>query len=99
MKRCNIPPPSCRHSHAAPCCKDCQEADCPTRCMNDPERCRCWSDKPPRKRRERKVDSLQVAWLYSQGLTQVQIAEQLGCDRKTVGAILHEIGVSRFGKS
>lgn len=99
MRRCNIPPPSCRHKYAAPCCKDCREADCPTRCQNDPARCRCCSEGPPRKKRKRKTDSLKISWLYSQGLTQVQIAEMLGCNRKTVGAILREMGVISHGKS
>lgn len=99
MRRCNIQPSVCRHSRAAPCCKDCSEADCSSRCQNTPERCNCWEDKPPHKKRERKVDSLQVAWLYGQGLSQVKIAEWLGCDRKTVIAILHEMGVGKFGQA
>lgn len=99
MKRCNIPPPSCRHPYMAPCCKDCAEKDCPNRCLNDPGRCSCWSDKPPRQKRERRIDSLQVVWLYSQGLTQQQIGDWLGCSRKTVAAILQEEGVGRHGKS
>lgn len=100
MRRCKIPPPSCCHSRSAPCCKDCQERDCSARCLNDPARCRCWEDKPPRGRGQHKVDALQVAYLYGQaGLTQAEIAERLGCSRHTVGAILREMGVGRHGQA
>lgn len=99
MRRCNIPPPSCRHRYSTPCCRDCREADCESRCLNDPARCYCWSDKPPRQKRERRVDTLQISWLYSQGLTQAQIAQWLGCSRQTVGAVLRELGVGKRGKS
>lgn len=97
MRRCNISPPSCRHRFTAPCCKDCQETGCPNRCLNDPGICGCWRDGPPCQKRERKVNSLQAVWLHEQGLTQSEIAKQLGCSRNTVGTILREMGVSRFG--
>lgn len=99
MRKCNISPTSCRRRPETPCCKDCREAYCESRCKNDPERCKCWADKPPYKKRERKVGSLQVAWLYGQGMTQLEIARRLGCNRKTVGAILHEMGVGKRGNS
>lgn len=99
MRRCNIPPSSCRRRHSAPCCRDCREKGCSARCQNDPARCNCWADKPPRQKRERKVDSLQVAWLYGQGLTQAEVAERLGCSKNTVGAILREMGGGRRGQA
>ena len=97
MKTCKIAPSSCRHRYTTPCCKDCQEADCPVRCQNDPGICGCWADRPPRRKQKRKVDSLQAVWLHEQGLTQAEIAGQLGCCKNTVGTILREMGVSRFG--
>ena len=45
------------------------------------------------------MDSLRVAWYYSQGMNQEEIARRLGCHRHTVGAILHEMGVSGHGNS
>ena len=99
MRRCNIPPSTCRHRYSSPCCKDCQEAYCENRCQNNPERCMCWADKPPRKKREHKVDSLRVAWYYTQGMNQEEIARRMGCHRHTVGTILHEMGVTRFGQA
>lgn len=100
MRQCTIPPSSCCHPDSTPCCKDCQERGCPARCLNDPARCHCWEDKPPRKKRERKVSPLHVAYLYGQaGLTQAEIARQLGCSIKAVAAILREMGVGNRGKA
>lgn len=99
MRRCKISPHSCRHRRTTPCCKDCQEPDCENRCRNDPARCGCWEDKPPRQKRERKFDPLLVAWLRGQGLSQAQIAQWLGCNRKTVARILHEMEASRHDES
>lgn len=95
MRRCKIPPTSCCHRHSAPCCKDCREKGCAARCQNDPRRCGCWEDKPPKRERKRKVSPLQVVGLYSAGRTQAEIAAQLGCCRNTVAAILREAGVGR----
>ena len=95
MRRCDIPPGTCRHSWTTPCCKDCGDTACGSRCQNTPERCGCWSDKPPKQERERKVDPLQVVRLYGSGLTQAEIAGRLECNRKTVGKILHERGMTR----
>jgi len=100
MRRCNIPPPSCRYPVTTPCCKDCRATGCPARCENDPRYCNCWSDKPPKQKRTRKVSTLQVAFLYGQvGLTQAEIAGQLGCARSTVCNILRELGVTKHGQA
>ena len=99
MRRYNISPSSCPHIYTTPCCADCEDTGCASRCLNSPKWCNCWSDKPPRQKRERKVSSLTVVWLYEKGLTQVQIAERLECNRKTVAAILREMGVTSHGKS
>lgn len=99
MRRCNIPPSSCRHPDRTPCCKDCREKGCPVRCQNDPARCGCWEDKPPRQKRTRKVDPLQVAWLYAQGLTQREIAAWLGCCKSRVSQVLREAGVTGHGQA
>jgi len=96
VRRCNIPPTRCRYRRDAPCCVDCDKTECPVRCMNDPRRCRCWTEGPAPKRRKeqgRKVSTTQIAWLYSQGLTQARIAEVVGCHRNTVAAVLRELGV------
>jgi len=101
VRRCNIPPPRCRHRYVAPCCVDCGETDCPVRCMNSPDRCRCWEEGPAVKERKlgRRVDTARIAQLYDQGLTQAQIAEQVGCCKQTVLAVLRELGVEKHGKS
>ncbi len=98
MKRCNIPPSSCQRRRAAPCCADCGKIGCPARCQNDPRYCNCWSDRPLKQKKARKVNTLQVAFLYGQvGLTQAEIAGQLGCSRSTVCNILREMGVAKHG--
>lgn len=102
MRRCCITPPSCRHQHASPCCKDCAEADCETRCRNDPDRCHCWTNKPPRQtaqgKPKPKVDREKIFRLHQQGLTQRDIAERIGCCRATVNNALHEKGVRKYAK-
>jgi len=65
--------------------------------MNSPDRCRCWTEEAVperRKGRERKVDTLRITWLYSQGLSRARIAELVGCHKNTVAAVLWELGVS-----
>ncbi len=99
MRRCNIPPSTCRHPHTTPCCKDCGDKTCKVRCQNDPELCCCWTDRPPRQKRERKFDGTQMLRLHAQGLSQTQIAQFLGCSRNTVGSALREMGVTRIGES
>ena len=99
MRRCTIPPSACIHPYSTPCCKDCGEKGCKVRCQNDPAFCNCWADQPPRQKRKRKVDAGQVVWLYEQGLTQAQIAEMKQCNRKTVSAVLREMGVTRHGSA
>ena len=96
MRRCKIAV-GCKRADK-PCCVDCSDKTCQARCQNHPSRCGCWEEGPPsRKKRERKVNSLQVAWLYSQGFSQVEVARRLGCCRNTVIAILRELGVSCRG--
>lgn len=97
MRRCKIAA-GCKRPDK-PCCVDCPDKTCQARCKNHPSRCACWEEgPPPRSRRERKVVSaLQVAWLYSQGFSQREIARRLGCCRNTVAAILREAGVNCRG--
>lgn len=103
MRRCKIPPASCRHKRSTPCCKDCHEADCKTRCQNDPAWCGCWEDKPPRKKRagqnKTKIDQDKIFRLHQQGLSQRQIAGRMGCCLTTVNNALREMGVRSYGKS
>lgn len=97
MRRCKIPV-GCKRSDK-PCCADCEIKACPARCENSPQRCNCWEEGPPPRTRERKVDSLRVAYLYSTGMGQKEIAFQLGCCRNTVSSILRELGVGRYGQA
>ena len=101
MRRCNIPPPSCKHRYSTPCCKDCKEAGCETRCQNDPARCHCWADRPPSQRKERpaRLDREAILRLYGLGLLQKEIAERLGCSRSSVSAVLHEMGGTNRAES
>lgn len=103
MRRCNIAPTTCRHGCAAPCCKDCREADCESRCLNDPSRCGCWADKPPRRKmpdwHRDKFDRDQIYRLHQQGLSQKKIAERMGCSTSTVSSALRERRISQYGKS
>lgn len=80
-----------------PCCTDCPDKACLARCQNSPSRCKCWEDGPRRKARGHKIGTLPVVYLHEKGLTQMEIAKQLGCSRHTVGNILREMGVGRFG--
>lgn len=96
MRRCTIAS-GCRNPDK-PCCADCQDKICQARCLNSPAQCGCWKEgAPPRRRKERKVSSLQVAWLYGQGFSQAEVARRLGCHRNTVIAILRELGVTCRG--
>ena len=96
MKRCKIAV-GCKRADK-PCCVDCPDKTCQSRCQNSPSRCNCCEEGPPPRQRERKVDSLQVAYLYGQaGLTQAEIARWLGCSRSTVCNILRELGVGCRG--
>ena len=52
-----------------------------------------------KRERVRKIDDLQVALLYGKGLTQGEIARQLGCARSTVYAALKRMGVGKYGGS
>lgn len=101
MRRCTIPPTNCGKPDN-PCCADCGDKTCVLRCQNDPKRCGCWKEGPPPrklKNRGRKVDSLRVAYLYAQGVSQKEIAWQLGYSRSTVCNILNELEVGRHGRS
>ncbi|MBD5356533.1 MAG: hypothetical protein HDR88_05955 [Bacteroides sp.] len=40
-----------------------------------------------------------MAWLYSQGFSQAEVARRLGCCRNTVIAILRELGVNCRGQA
>lgn len=96
MRRCKIAV-GCKRADK-PCCTDCSDKTCQARCQNSPGRCKCWEDGPPPRHRERKVSSLQVAYLYGQlGMTQLEIAGQMGCGRSTVCNILREMGVRKRG--
>ena len=93
MRRCKIAPPSCTQS-GTPCCADCGNKACPARCQNSPALCGCWEKAPPPRKRQgapRKADPLKAAWLYSQGMTQAEIARWLGCHRHTVAQALREV--------
>lgn len=96
MRRCKIAV-GCKRKDK-PCCVDCSYKTCQARCQNSPNRCNCCDEGPPPRRRERKVDSLQVAYLYGQvGLSPSGIAQRLGCSRSAVYSILSELGVPRHG--
>lgn len=103
MRLCSIAPTTCRHRYSTPCCRDCREADCEGRCLNDPSRCGCWADKPPRQKmpdsHRGKIDREQIYRLRQQGLSQREIAERVGCCPTTVSNALHERGISQYGKS
>lgn len=99
-RRCNIPPTSCAHKYAAPCCRDCAERKrCPAACQNHPDRCRCWSDKPggsqARGPRWRKVNPEQAVRLYQQGWSVARLAEKYACAPHTVEKYLKEAGVMK----
>ena len=92
--------PVCRPLGDRHCCADCGDETCEARCWNSPKRCSCWAEGPLTKReRVRKIDDLQVALLYGKGLTQSEIARQLGCARSTVYASLKRMGVGKYGGS
>ncbi|MBD5118542.1 MAG: helix-turn-helix domain-containing protein [Clostridiales bacterium] len=97
MRRCKISV-GCKRADKL-CCTDCSDKTCQARCQNSPSRCKCWEEGPPPRQRERKVSSLQVAWLYSQGFSQAEVARRLGCCRNTVIAILRELGVDCRGQA
>ena len=98
MRRCKIAV-GCKRADK-PCCADCTDKTCQARRQNSPNRCNCCDEGPPPRPRERKVDSLQVAYLYGQvGLTPSGIAQWLGCSRSTVCNILRELGVTCHGQA
>lgn len=101
MRRCTIPPASCRHQYTTPCCRDCRDIECKSRCQNDPARCHCWEDQPSAKRRGRltKLDRVEISRLYDQGLLQRDIAERLGCSKSAVSAVLREKGGGKRARS
>lgn len=91
MRRCKIPV-GCKLEYK-PCCADCGDKTCEARCWNKPDRCNCWEDGPPPKKRGRycTVDKLQIALLRARGLSQGEIARQLGCARSTVHNVLQKM--------
>lgn len=103
MRRCEIAPTSCRHRDSTPCCKDCRETGCKVRCQNDPAKCHCCADKPPRQKipnaKRLRIDREKIYSLYQQGASQRKIAERMGCCLATVNNALREMGVTRYGKS
>lgn len=102
MKRCKIAPPRCKQP-GQPCCADCNDKTCRARCRNNPTRCGCWEEGPPPRPRgtrrgpPRKVDTLKIAWLHGQGLTQKEIARRLGCHPHTVSNVLREMEANKSG--
>lgn len=96
MRHCKIPV-GCKLEDK-PCCADCGDKTCEARCWNSPKRCNCWEAGPPKKKRKytggrpSRVDTLQIALLRGKGLSQAEIARQLGCARSTVCAALQRMG-------
>lgn len=101
MKKCRIAPPSCTQ-RGAPCCAGCGNRACEARCLNSPKLCGCWEESPPpgaRRGPPPKADPLKVAYLYSLGMTQTEIARWLGVCRNTVAKALREGMVAEHGDS
>lgn len=89
MRRCKIPPTSCRRPDK-PCCADCPDKTCAARCENKPELCGCWTEAEPCGTPKR-FSWNEMARLRGLGLTQKEIAWRLGCAPQTVSVALRKL--------
>lgn len=89
----------CKKSHGG-CCADCLEQDCPERCLNAPDRCRCWVEGPPRQQYQRgpAVDVDRIVALGRTGMLYAEIAKVVGCTTATVQKHLNAAGIRRYNK-
>ena len=78
------------------CCADCDRV-CPSRCMNHPDRCKCWGNETPTQQHRRKdsIDPAKILELAQQGLTYKEIAAQVGRKPGTVQWHLGRMGYYR----
>lgn len=81
------------------CCADCLRKNCPNRCLNAPDRCGVSSvNVSTRKTQVRKkiIDRDEVRALYYEGLSNNQIAQQVGCSASTISKIMASLGLRRY---
>lgn len=90
---------NCSYTGDRRCCVDCGK-NCLNRCLNHPDRCKCWADEEARKQGQRKgsVSSERVLELADAGYSYGQIATKMSISIGAVGYHLQKMGYSRKGK-
>lgn len=97
MRLCNIYRCS---ANGGGCCADCDDRECQNRCLNHPDRCRCWVEGLPPVSRHRgcTVDVERILSLGRSGLPYAEIAETVGCSVPSVQKHMAAAGLRRYGK-
>lgn len=98
MRICTIH--SCSYVGDRRCCIDC-EKNCPNRCLNHPDRCKCWADETPGEQHRRKdcVDPALILELAQMGLSYKEIGQKVGRNPGTVQWHLAKMGYRRRERS
>lgn len=93
MRRCKIAPNSCKNPDK-PCCRNCAAEysnACLNHCENSPDRCGLSTNIKPVKSASQKTDWDEIYRLYKTGVSQRDIARQLGCGKSTVCGAIHKM--------
>lgn len=90
MTQCKIY--KCPHREGRPCCAECGQP-CENVCHNHPDRCGCvlTGNRPGRLT----YDHEAIYRLVLKGLTNDQVAAQIGCAPSTVGKVVRQYGIIR----
>lgn len=86
----------CKRTEKYMCCADCAATDCEERCKNTPEKCGvCAVEQKQSRPGRQKYDREKIVALYQSGLSKVEVAEEIGCAKSTVTAVLKEADVGK----